>query len=324
MAKRRLNLQQQRRVNQQRRLDSNAGDIDATQCNGRIVSHFGQQLDVEDLAAPANRRVVRCHQRANLPPLVTGDLVAWEETESGGVVVALAERRNVFSRPDAQGRDKAVAANLDVVLIIIACIPQPHMNLVDRYLVAIENFGLQAALVLNKADLAEAAAQDIDSMLSLYESLDYPVFRVSAATGQGIIELEQFLNDRTTVLVGQSGVGKSSLINRLAGAGHADVGDLSVGKDKGTHTTTTARLFHLPDFDLVDSPGIREFNLQPLAPEQVCYGFRELRDLAGHCRFRNCSHGDEPGCALTEAAAQERIDPRRWESFKRIIAADQT
>jgi ribosome biogenesis GTPase len=322
MSKRRLSDQQKRRISRQRSLGSENDTAPAfEQCNGRVVSHYGRQLEVEDLA-DASGRTVRCHQRANLPTTVTGDMVIWEETDDGGgVVTAVARRRNEFSRPDSQGRQRPVAANLDVVQVVIACKPEPFANLIDRYLVAIENLDLQAALVLNKTDLQTADSADIDKMLSIYAALGYPVFRVSAESGAGIEDLTDYLEGRTTVLVGQSGVGKSSLLNRLAGDRQALVGDLSVGKDKGTHTTTTARLYHLPHCDLVDSPGIREYNLSPLSAAQLCHGFVELRALAGACKFRNCSHQGEPGCALGIAAESGDIDARRWQSFQRLLTA---
>lgn len=323
MSKRRLSKQQQRRINEQRTLtsDHTQDATAAAQCNGRVVSHFGQQLDVETLPYDPQAEVVRCHQRANLPPLVTGDLVKWEPGEDGsGVVTAVADRRNVFLRPDSMGRNKAVAANLDVVLVVIACVPEPFVNLIDRYLVAIENLNLQAALVLNKSDLLGDSAQNIANIMSIYQALDYPLFEVSAKQGEGIAALDDYLSGKTTVLVGQSGVGKSSLVNRLGGTDTALVGELSVGKEKGTHTTTTARLFHLPHCDLIDSPGIREFSLAPLSAEQVCHGFPELRRLLGNCKFRNCSHQGDPGCALEEAAAAGEIHPLRWASFKQIIS----
>lgn len=328
MPKRRLTEQQKRRISRQRSLGDEANALPAfEQCNGRVISHYGQQLEVEDLGS-GRGTTVRCHQRANLPTTVTGDLVVWEDSGDGsGVVTAVARRRNEFTRPDSQGRQRLVAANLDVVQLVIATTPTPFMNLIDRYLVAIENLDLQAVLVLNKIDLEGADQPELDSMLSLYESLGYPVFRVSAHTGQGIDALNDYLESRTTVLVGQSGVGKSSLLNRLAGdslAGdsQAVVGELSVGKEKGTHTTTTARLYHLPHCDLIDSPGIREFNLAPLTAQQLCYGFVEFRALRDNCKFRNCSHLSEPGCALAEACASGTIDPRRWKSFQRLLTAE--
>jgi len=325
MSKRRLSKQQQRRVNEQRRL-TKPDDIAAVEvCNGRVISHFGQQLEVEALPVGSEQDTIRCHQRANLPALVTGDLVQWEPGEDGlGVVNAVAERRNVFLRPDAQGRaskDKPVAANLDVVLVVIACVPEPFVNLIDRYLVAIENLGLRAALVLNKTDLLESGDKALAEMMAIYKNLAYPVFEVSAKNGSGIDSLTSFLEGLTTVLVGQSGVGKSSLVNCLAESDDALVGDLSVGKEKGTHTTTTARLFHLPHCDLVDSPGIREFSLGLLAADQICQGFPELRELAGQCKFRNCSHQEDPGCALVAAAQAGDIEPKRWASFQQIIAS---
>ncbi|MCI5107087.1 MAG: ribosome small subunit-dependent GTPase A [Pseudomonadales bacterium] len=320
MSKRRLSEQQKRRISRQRSLGSEKDTAPAfEQCNGRVVSHYGRQLEVEDLADDSGR-TVRCHQRANLPSPVTGDMVIWEKNADGsGVVTAVAQRRNEFSRPDSQGRQRPVAANLDVVQVVIACKPEPFANLIDRYLVAIENLDLQAALVLNKIDLGSTDSESIDKMLSMYSSLGYPVFRVSAETGAGIQDLTHYLEGRTTVLVGQSGVGKSSLLNRLAGDQQALVGDLSVGKDKGTHTTTTARLYHLSHCDLVDSPGIREYNLSPFSAAQLCQGFVELRALAGQCKFRNCSHQSEPGCALGSAAESGAIDPRRWLSFQRLL-----
>lgn len=345
MSKRRLSKQQQRRISAVRTRAADSPETAAHACNGRVVSHFGQQLDVEalhadgpgaatpgsDLPNTDSPKIVRCHQRANLPPLVTGDLVVWEDGDDGtGVVTALAQRRNVFIRPDYLGRDRPVAANLDVVLVVFAVVPQPFPNLIDRYLVAIENLDLQAALVLNKADLAGPAQPEIDSIMSIYQRLQYPLFQVSAHSGAGMEQLSTFLTGKTTVLVGQSGVGKSSLINRLASpdtessadaqsAISAEVGELSVGKDKGTHTTTTARLFHLATCDLIDSPGIREFNTGTLSPQQVFQGFPELRALQGQCRFRNCRHQGDPGCALAAALQAGDIDASRWESFQRIL-----
>lgn len=349
MNKRRLNKQQQRRISAVRTRTADSPEAAVEACNGRVVSHFGQQLDVETLGS-APPTVVRCHQRANLPPLVTGDLVVWEAGADGtGVVTAQAQRNNVFMRPDYLGRDKPVAANLDVVLVVFAALPQPFPNLIDRYLVAIENLNLQAALVLNKADLAGPSQPDTDKIMAIYQRLDYPLFRVSAQTGSGMAQLSGFLAGKTTVLVGQSGVGKSSLINRLGGtvdkhAAEADcgatgsntstgaggsngpaeqpsaaVGALSVGKDKGTHTTTTAKLFHLPGCDLIDSPGIREFNTGTLSAEQIIRGFPEFSALQGQCRFRNCRHQGDPGCALAAALTAGDIDASRWESFQRIL-----
>jgi len=327
MTKRRLSQRQQTRIveKQQREIVGAPGaDTSATpinKCNGRVISHFGQQLDVEALPVDATQAPVRCFQRANLPALVTGDLVVWEAGEANtGVIVAAAKRSSVFGRPAFDGNFKPMAANIDQVLVIIAPLPEPFMNLIDRYLAAIEALGLNAALVLNKCDLTTELAQfDLDKMLSLYEACGYAVYRVSALDGSGFDRLQQSLRGQTTVLVGQSGVGKSSLINRLGRGDEALVGALSEAKAKGTHTTTTAKLFHLPELDLIDSPGIREFSLGHITPAQLFDGFREFRQYAGHCKFRDCKHRTEPGCAILAAVARGEIAQQRLDSYFQIL-----
>jgi ribosome biogenesis GTPase len=328
MSKRRLSKQQQSRIAEKQQKEivadtemGTGGNVASNKCNGCVISHFGQQLDVETLDTPESPRLVRCHQRANLPDLVTGDLVVWEkDTEENGIIVAVAERQNMFARPDASGTVKAVAANIDVVLVVFAVLPEAFMNLIDRYLVAIHKLGLEPLLVLNKADLLnEENSTELDNMLSIYQSLGYPTHRLSALTGDGVARLEEALSGRTTVLVGQSGVGKSSLINRLGLAQMTEVGELSEGKYKGTHKTTTARLYHLNNCDVIDSPGIREFNLGQLSQQQLLIGFRELQDFAGACKFRDCSHRSEPGCAIREAVKRGEVFPERLESYLRIL-----
>ena len=333
MSKRKLSKQQQSRISamQEKQIanDSAASSLSNDNCNGRVISHYGQQLDVESLEAGDNNRIVRCFQRANLPELVTGDYVVWEyEDEETGVIVASAKRDNVFVRPGFAGKIKPVAANLDVVLVVIATLPEAFGNLIDRYLVAISTLGLQAAIVLNKEDLLSSVNSDsLLSMLAIYESLDYPVYKVSAKTGQGIDDLERLLNSKTTVLVGQSGVGKSSLINRLANSELmsqnedelAETGALSQGKYKGTHTTTTARLFHLAKFDLIDSPGIREFELGHVSTADVEAGFPEIAQAATDCKFRDCSHRTEPGCAVALALQNGIINEERMASYRQIL-----
>lgn len=330
MSKRRLSQRQQIRIDQkqQRELVGAASGAEEAvageRCNGRIISHFGQQLMVEPLGSDAGEPAVRCYQRANLPRLVTGDLVVWEAGEAGatdtGVIVALGARTSVFGRPGFDGQFKPMAANIDKVLLVISPLPEPFMNLIDRYLVAIESLNLTPVLVLNKCDLVEELnRQDLDNMLSLYESLGYELHRVSTLDGQGIDALLQSLSGQTTVLVGQSGVGKSSLINRFGVDEDAAVGPLSTARAKGTHTTTTARLFHLPSCDLIDSPGIREFSLGHIDQAQLFAGFREFRDFADNCKFRDCKHLTEPGCALREALDSGAISPQRLDSYFQIL-----
>ena len=329
MSKRRLSKQQLARIsdNQQNELvvrkEDASGNASASQnnCNGRIISHFGQRVDVESLDPRHKGRVIRCHQRANLPRLVTGDLVVWEEEgANSGVVLAQGERRNLFGRPNASGVLKPVAANIDLVLVVFASSPPPHMSLIDRYLVAIENLNLQSILILNKSDLLQAGDhEDLDNMLSIYPKIGYPLYRVSAEDGSGLDQLEQSLAGKTTVLVGQSGVGKSSLINRLGLDAVAEVGPLSQAREKGMHTTTTSRLFHLKHFDLIDSPGIREFGLGHIDQQQVFDGFIEFRPFSGHCKFRDCSHQTEPECAIRLALERGEISQERLDSYFRIL-----
>lgn len=329
MSKRRLSKQQLARISNSQRseLEGAAGGTDGdagalqSKCNGRIISHFGKQLDVESLDPAHNGKIVRCHQRANLPRLVTGDLVVWEEDGAdSGVVLAQGVRRSLFGRPNADGVLRPVAANIDLVLIVVACSPTPHVSLIDRYLVAIENLSLQAILILNKSDLLDDVnREELDNMLSVYPDIGYPLHKVSAENGAGLDELEQALAGKTTVLVGQSGVGKSSLINQLGPDAVAEVGKLSQAWDRGTHTTTTSKLFHLKSCDLIDSPGIREFGLGHIDQQQVFNGFIEFRPLLGHCKFRDCSHQTEPGCALQAALEKGEITQARVDSYFRIL-----
>ena len=329
MSKRKLSRAQQARIaaKQNSELSSNDGSEESiagttqAQCNGRIISHFGQQLDVEDLDAGDRGEIVRCHQRANLPPLVTGDLVVWKkEATDTGVILALGDRQSLFGRLNSAGEMKLVASNVDIVLLVIALLPQPLMNLVDRYLVAIESLKLEPLLVLNKLDLIEDAnIAEIDKILSIYERIGYEIHRVSATDGRGIESLETALAGKTTVLVGQSGVGKSALINRFGLEPIAEVGELSSAHLQGTHTTTTAKLFHLPHYDLIDSPGIREFSLGQVSQQQLFDGFREMKPMAGSCKFRDCSHNTEPECAIQQAVATGEIHPQRLASYFQIL-----
>lgn len=328
MSKRRLSKQQLARIseNQRKELGSTKNDSVVEQaslekCNGRIISHYGQHVDVESLDTRDEGRIIRCTQRSNLPKLVTGDLVVWsDDGADGGVILALGQRRNFFGRPTQEGIFKPIAANIDLVLVVFASSPTPHVSLIDRYLVAIEQLNLRAVLVLNKLDLLNPGElTNLDNMLSTYEAIGYHVHKVSAEDGRGMAELKQALAEQTTILVGQSGVGKSSLVNELSSGMIADVGALSQTWDRGTHTTTTSSLYHMPGFDLIDSPGIREFGLGHIDEQQVFEGFIEFRPFAGSCKFRDCSHRLEPGCAIQAAIESGQISLQRVESYFRIL-----
>lgn len=295
-----------------------AGELGAEQ-TGLVIAHFGTQVDVE----ADDGSTQRCHLRANLDGLVTGDRVIWCAGDATGVVVAREPRHSELRRPDPYGKLKPIAANIDQILVVIAPFPEPHANLIDRYLVASEAVGIEPVLVLNKSDLLERdhdLRTRLQALLAIYPTLGYRLLEVSSHSGS-LSLLKAALRDRISIFVGQSGVGKSSLVNALLPAAGLRVGALSELRQKGVHTTTTAQLFHLPaGGSLIDSPGIREFGLWHMSREQVEQGFREFRPLLGHCRFRDCSHEHEPGCAILAAVEAGAISPTRLGSYRHIVS----
>jgi len=292
---------------------------------GLIIAHYGAQLAVEpksENGSYSGRPAKRCHLRANLGSLVTGDRVIWRDREPMGVVVARLDRSSELCRPDPYGDLKTVAANIDRVIIVVAPFPEPHANLIDRYLVAAETQHIRPIILLNKTDRLDAQNQQkIDDLISPYQALGYDVLRTTVKNPDSLHELRCFLANFTCVFVGQSGVGKSSLINALLPDVNTRVGALSELTQKGTHTTTTAHLFHFPQGGhLIDSPGIREFGLWHMTRDQLLDGFIEFRPLIGHCRFRDCKHEQEPGCAIQQAINAGHISHERMVSFLHILA----
>jgi len=299
------------------------GDLGPEQ-TGLVIAHFGVQVEVEAQEGEHQGQIFRCHLRANLPALVTGDQVVWRPGNQGiGVIVAQLPRQSELCRPDTRGQLKPVAANVNLIVIVFAPLPEPHANLIDRYLIAAEHAGITPLLLLNKADLIDAQnAPALNALLSVYRTLGYPLMEVSAHDGAGIDALKARLDGHVSVFVGQSGVGKSSLVNSLLPGVDTRVGALSEMTGKGTHTTTTARLFHFPGGgELIDSPGIREFGLGHVSRADVEAGFIEFQELLGHCRFRDCKHDREPGCALLKALEQGQIQPQRMASYRHIISS---
>ena len=306
----------------------NAGELGAEQ-EGQIIAHYGRQVDVEGVSGPDHDKqyqgkVHRCYMRANIDALVTGDRVVWRPgPDNDGVVVARLDRDNALMRPDTRGQLKPVAANIDYIVIVFAPEPHAHANLIDRYIVAAESTGIEPVLLLNKTDLLNADnAPRLLEMAERYQQIGYKVLTASTVEEDGLTVLNQLLDNKVSVFVGQSGVGKSSLVNVLLPGINLRVGELSEQTRKGMHTTTTAMLFHLPDGgDLIDSPGIREFGLWHIDERQVAEGFREFDGLLGGCKFRDCTHRQEPGCALRDALESGEISPERFESYHRIIAS---
>ncbi|GMQ53254.1 small ribosomal subunit biogenesis GTPase RsgA [Halopseudomonas aestusnigri] len=298
------------------------GDLGPEQ-SGLVIAHFGVQVDVEATSGELAGQIRRCYRRANLPALVTGDRIIWRpDNQQGGVIVAQQERQTELCRPDQRGQLKPVAANVDRLIIVFAPLPTPYTNLIDRYLVAAEQAGIEPLLVMNKSDLLKTSPDpELLQWLDDYSQLGYRTLLLSADEGDGLDTLRAELKDHTSVFVGQSGVGKSSLINALLPGQDLRVGALSESTGKGTHTTTTARLFHFPaGGDLIDSPGIREFGLTHISHDELLEGFIEFRPFLGHCRFRDCQHLHEPGCALLQAVEAGAISPIRMSSYRHILS----
>lgn len=277
---------------------------------GLIIARHRRELIVEDESGSVWSGLVRGRR---LKPLV-GDEVRFGIAEDGTPVVeGICERRTLLERIDSRGLPEGIAANVSLLVVVVAPEPAPDWQLVDRYLVAAALLGIDATIILNKCDLAGGSP---DPHPGIYEGIGYRLFRTSAATGEGLAELSRLLGQHRGVLVGQSGVGKSSLLNALVESAAQTVQSLSHRRALGRHTTTAAVLHRLPDGgELIDSPGVRRY--APPVPDstQIDSGFIEFAPLLGQCRFNDCRHDVEPGCAIQNAIAGGSIDPERHRSY---------
>ncbi|MFQ1050642.1 small ribosomal subunit biogenesis GTPase RsgA [Avibacterium paragallinarum] len=289
---------------------------------GTVVTRYSVHADVED----EQGQIYRCNLRRTLSNLVVGDKVIWRKGNEqlqgvSGVIEAIHPRKNEITRPDYYDGLKVIAANIDRIIIVSAVVPELSLNIIDRYLVVCENANIPAVILLNKVDLlSEEQRQQVETQLKIYQDIGYQTMMISAKTGEHMQDLTALLSSGTSIFVGQSGVGKSSLINAILPEVNAQVGEVSELSGLGKHTTTSSRLYHLPQGgDLIDSPGIREFGLWHLNAEQITKGYREFQYFLGTCKFRDCKHLNDPGCALKEAVEKGKIHPIRFNNYHNLI-----
>jgi ribosome biogenesis GTPase len=317
-----------------------------TELTGSPDLGFVINRSIAQYTVQAGGRAVACTLAASLRPaagprreprraepaesVAVGDVVRWVPAPGqAGVIVDVLPRRNQIARrsavpmPGAHAHEQVIVANVDqVVPVFAAARPAPKWNLLDRYLTLAESLELPALVVLTKADLAEPDEAELAEALDEYRRLGYPVVVTSAVTGQGLDELRQALRGRVSVLLGKSGVGKTSLLNALEPDLGQRVAEVSAVTGKGRHTTSQARLFPLAlGGALADTPGTREFGLWDLDPEALALLFPEMRPWVGQCRFGlDCRHDEEPGCAIRQAVMRGQISPRRYHSYLRLRA----
>lgn len=278
--------------------------------HGRIVAAFGRHYEIEF----ADSTLATGYPRGKKSPFAVGDEV---ELTPDGQITGHAVRRSLLYRSDLY-RQKLIAANATQLLLVVATDPSFSDMLLSRALVAAEHEGLTTTIVLNKSDLS-AELPAARKLLVPFVALGCRVVELSAKLDAS--PLLPLLAGESSVLVGQSGMGKSTLTNALVPGAAAPTRELSTALDSGKHTTTYARLYKLPNGGtLIDSPGLQEFGLKHLTPQQIEFGFAEFRPFLGKCRFRDCQHDAEPGCAIKEAVAAGTIHPRRLEHFRQFIS----
>lgn len=282
---------------------------------GCVVESFGRRL----LVASPDGALLPCKLRGRRLEVVAGDAVRVEHRAGcdDWTVVERLPRRNVLSRSDSRGREELIAANLDQIGVVVSAQPACDPYIVDRYVAGACLAGIEPLVVVNKRDLP-AAAGELD-YVDVFRSIGIATCSVSARTGEGLAGFIDMMRGRRTLLAGQSGVGKSSLLNAIAGDAIRSTGQLSPGSGEGRHTTVSSAILRLPWGEIADSPGVRDY-APPVVPlKEVQRGYREITALSGGCRFLDCLHLREPHCAVRAAVDAGTVDTRRHESYRRLL-----
>ena len=285
---------------------------DEKEYQGIVITRYGQRQLVED----ENGRVFQSVSRQNIGFSVAGDKVLFQKTKhNDAIVTAIYPRDNELKR-----QDKLIAANIDQLWLVVAIEPHYEFELIDRYLIMAENSNLPIGIIVNKIELSSNKSKTENDFLN-YQSLGYDVHFLSVKKQINLDFFKEQLVNKSHIFLGQSGVGKSSLINSLIPDLQLRVNEISSKSKLGKHTTTNTTIYHIPSGgDLIDSPGVREFQLDSLTELEIKSGFKEFRALSDACRFRDCRHINEPNCAVKVSLDQGKINPNRYQSYLNILA----
>jgi len=260
-------------------------------------------------------------------PIAVGDFVRFEiedENQNSGIIYEILPRTNYVVRASVHktAHSHLIAANVDQAILIATLVfPRTSLGFIDRFLVAIESFRIPGVIIFNKQDLLNDEIKDFQTQLmDLYSSLGYTCMATTAVTGEGLEDFRQLLRGKVSLLSGHSGVGKSTLVNTIAPALDIKTQEVSTFANKGVHTTTFAEMFELePGTFIIDSPGIKELGLSDMKPEEISHYFPEMRERLNECRFNNCQHINEPGCAIKDAVSNGEIAFSRYESYLSMV-----
>ena len=314
MAKRRLSQRQKSRIKNNQQAAQDTGDS----LPGLVIAHHGKQVKLE----LDDGSIVDSHIKTNLGSLVCGDRVSVELTNNEEYrIQSLLERDNLLERLDGFGQARALAANITQLVVCLAASPPPNLLLLDQYLLTAEQLGVSAIILLNKSDL-EQATEQFRTIHEIYEALGYSIIESCALSGIGMDELENALQHNTSVISGVSGVGKSSITQRLVPDVDIRISEISEANEEGRHTTRTSHLYHLPaGGQLIDTPGIRSFNPAPVEGLPLADGFREIAEAAINCQFHNCLHLVEPKCAVRRSVESGDIAESRYQHYLKLMEA---
>ena len=286
-------------------------DKDEIEHSGKVITRYGQRQLVEN----EQGRVFQSVSRQNIGLSVAGDRVLFQKTKHDeAIVTAIYPRDSELKR---QG--KLIAANIDQLWLVVALEPHYEFELIDRYLIMAENSKLPIGIIVNKIELSSDEKSTTKDFLN-YKSLDYDVHFVSVKNQTNLDTFKEKLVNKSHIFLGQSGVGKSSLINSLIPDLELRVSEISNKSKLGKHTTTNTTIYHIPSGgDLIDSPGVREFQLENLTELEIKNGFKEFKALSSECRFRDCRHINEPNCAVKDSLDQGKISNNRYQSYLNIL-----